>query len=153
MKHAIAITLLFFLSPIANAEFSIAGGFDIQHDAGRPYAEVRYFGEDWEHWSAWIGTDSSIGIELYTTADWIGLPKLQLGIGPEYAAPGNRIVSTPWAYQIRFEYKLTEQWDIGIKHRSNCKAICNNKYLEWIPHGEKEDWNHGYNFLYARFRF
>lgn len=152
MKYAIALILI-SLTTTANAEVTAAVGVDLVHDRGHPYAEIRYFGEDWEHWSVWLGTDRSVGAELYTTADWLGLPKLQLGLGVENAKGGNHIVSTPWAYQIRFEYEINEKWDVGLKHRSNCKKICNNSVLDWIPHGEAEDWNHGYNFLYLRHRF
>ena len=150
MKRAIVLLLL-LTSSIANAEFTIAGGVDIQHDRGHPYAEVRYFGEEWRHWSAWVGTDRMVGAELYTTIFGI-----QFGLGYEYAnekAGDNRIVSTPWAYQVRFEYSINDRWDIGLKHRSNCKMICDNELLDWLPHGEDEDWNYGYNFLYLRHRF
>jgi hypothetical protein len=148
MKHAIILALLLTASTTANAEISIAGGVDIAHDAGKPYAEIRYFGEEWRWWSAWIGTDRSIGAEVYTT-----IYDLEIGLGIENAKSGGEIVSTPWAYQIRFEYPINEKWGIGLKHRSNCKAVCNNDFLDWIPHGDKEDWNHGNNFLYIRHRF
>lgn len=147
MKYAIALALL-LTSSIANAEFSIAGGFDIQHDQGRPYAEVRYFGEDWRHWSAYVGTDNTVGIELYTS-----LFGIELGWGVEYANSGDQIVSTPLAYQLRFEYPINDTWDVGLKHRSNCKKVCNNDLLDWVPHGEQDSWNNGYNFLYLRHRF
>lgn len=147
MKYAIAIILL-LTTHTANAEFSIAGGVDLVHDAGRPYAEVRYFGEDWKHWSAWLGTDRSIGAEVYTT-----VYGLELGLGIENAKGDNTVVSTPWAYQIRFEYPINESWAVGVKHRSNCKMVCDNKLLDWVPHGEDKDFNHGFNFLYLRHRF
>lgn len=153
MKHLAAITLL-LLSFSARAEFTIAGGFDIAFDQGRPYAELRYFGEKYRFWNAYVATDSGIGAEVYYTFEGLN-GDIQFGWGLEYGVANPDIVDTNLAYDLRFEYYPSQlkDWSFGLKHRSNCKTVCDNELLKWARIGDDDSENHGYNFLFARWSF
>ena len=103
MKHLAAITLL-LLSFSARAEFTIAGGFDIAFDQGRPYAELRYFGETHKFWNAYIATDSGIGGEVYYIFEGLHAGDIHFGWGLEFGDANKDIVDTNLAYDLRIEY-------------------------------------------------
>jgi hypothetical protein len=150
MRKLIVILGLLLLPLYTHAEFSIASGVDVDHDAGKTYTEVRYFGEDWKHWSTYVGTNNTIGADVYFTV----YDKVQLALGVEYANKVSDVVSTNGAYQLRIEYLITNTWSVGVKHRSNCRTLC-NKYseLKWLPHGDIHTTNYGFNFLFVRYKF
>lgn len=125
----LVLFLCLFCTPVVYAQMSAAGGFDVRHDPGKPMFELRYFGEDWPYWSVYTGTDQTFGIELYYP--W---KRWEVGLGTEFARPTD-IVDTRFGYQIRFEYKFNKKWSVGIKHRSNCRDICNNDLLKWARVG------------------
>jgi hypothetical protein len=148
MKHAIALALL-LTSSIANAEFSIAGGADFWHDQGRPFIEIRYFGEEWRHWSAYVGNENTIGLELYTT-----IYGFELGMGIEHANAHTDIVDTTWAYGLRIERQFSKSdWSYGFKHRSNCRTVCDNDVMKAFRIGSDDSQNAGFNALFLRYRF
>lgn len=152
--------LLFALIPFtAQAEWSIAGGADIAFDAGKPYAEVRYFGEDWPYWSTYVGTENTVGFAFHR--EWgkgESFGSIQTGWGVEYANPGTDIVDTEWGYELRIEYLFPQHskwrdWSIAIKHRSNCQTVCDNDLLRPFRIGDDESENSGYNYLILRKTF
>jgi len=148
MKYILALLLL-LLTNAANAEFSIAGGADIHNDLGRPWVELRYFGEKFRHWSAYIDNEKTIGVEGYITL----FDKLDIGLGIEHSEAHSEIVDTEWAYGLRIEYHLNSKWDVGVKHRSNCRTVCDNDAMRFFRLGDDNSMNAGFNYLYLRHRF
>jgi len=149
MKRLIPLSLL--LLPLSsNAEFSIAGGQEFIHDdrVDEQSFELRYFGEEWKHWTAYIGNNNTIGGDLYYTNG-----SVEYGFGIEYADE-LELVGTNMAYQLRIDYNINEDWSVGVKHRSNCKDVCRNvPGLSWLPKGPEDESNTGYNFLMVRYKF
>lgn len=146
MKILAILLMLLFVPLGAQAEWSVAAGVDTVVPR-EPMVELRYFGETWKHWSAYISSNNVVGGEFYLHP---GL--FELGIGLEYARP-TEIVDTPLAYQLRLEYRINEALGIGIRHRSNCKEICDVRCLRPFRIGSDDSLNNGYNFLYLRYRF
>lgn len=150
MIKRIILTIVLFLAAqaaLGQESLTMAVGGDVIKDVGRPYVELRYYGQEWKHWSFYIVTDETIGIELYYP-----IGRWQLGLGPEYSRATN-IVSTNWGYQVRAEYWFKKDWALGIKHRSNCQVLCDNDVLKAFRIGKDDDRNQGYNYFYVRKRF
>lgn len=150
--------------PTANAEgMSVAAGMDVYH-SGSPYLELRYSGQRWKHWSAYLGTalvpeergrkrtlSPRMGVELYET--WFK-DRFLTGLGITLAQ-SDAIVSTPSRYQLRFGWRLKNGWAVELVHESNCRAVCNNSLMRWmIPSGANDEdaFNRGYNFVVFRRR-
>jgi len=150
IMKALIVALLFILAPMQNAsaEYTVALGADFVHVVGKPYGEVRYFGEKYPFWSTYVATDMTVGVDAYFT-----VKNLQLGLGMEYSSEYSTIVETKLGYQLRAEYVLSNTWAIGVKHRSNCKKLCDNKLLNFGRIGKTGTNNTGYNFLYVRYSF
>ncbi len=148
MKYTLAL-LIFLLATAANAEFSIAGGSDFRNDVGRPWVELRYFGEKFRHWSAYVDNERTIGLEGYITF----FDKLDIGMSIEHSKTHPDIVDTAWAYGLRIEYHFNSKWDVGVKHRSNCRTVCDNDVMKFFRLGDDDSINRGFNYLYLRRRF
>lgn len=124
---------------------SAAIGGDVVHDPGKRYAEVRLSGL---HWSAHVGTDEAIGVELHTRG------RFQIGAGLEHADPARLpLVESSWAYTLRFDLSLGERWGVGVKHRSSCSTVCPQLGVGWLALDDKGSENRGYNWIYARWSF
>ena len=150
MKHLIPLLLL-SLPFSANADVSIASGFDFLHDKGKPYTEIRYHGEDWKYWTVYAGTDNTFGGDLYYTL----FKQWEVGFGIEHANGGeDSKVETEAAYQGRIDYNIDEHWAVSYKHRSNCKDLCRQfPGLSWMPKGSEDKHNSGLNYITLRYTF
>lgn len=150
LRITLITSLLLLLSFSAHAELSIAGGVDVWKAPGDVYGELRYTGEDWNHWSLYTGTDGSVGGDVFIT-----YKRFIFGLGAEYAFSYDpEVVDTDWGYQFRIEYKINENWSGFFKHVSNCRKICKDgKMLDFLPHGDQDTTNHGFNYLGLRYSF
>ena len=178
---ALAVTLTTLLStlavPLASAEgvtatewdrvqklqrsepgdWSLALGYDPMHgETG--YAEVRYFGGRWKHWSAYLGStvptttgshsSLRLGAELYET--WFS-GRFETGLGVTLTTPDS-VVATTLRYQLRAEVILNYGFSLGVVHESNCASLCRSLSLP-LPRGPENKPNLGYNFVFVRWRF
>lgn len=140
----VAVLVMWFvlavLSHDARAEWSAAGGSDLRSG----YAEVRY---DDELWGAWLGANASsprVGAELHTT--W---RSLLFGAGAVLAKP-DEVVGSALRYELRVEWRATENLSFGVIHESNCRHICKNGILSALPHASGKTANEGHNFVVLR---
>lgn len=127
----------------ARAEWSAAGGSDLRSG----YVEVRY---DDELWGAWLGANASsprVGAELHTT--W---RSLLFGAGAVLAKP-DEVVGSALRYELRVEWRATQNLSFGVVHESNCRHICKNGILSALPHASGKTANEGHNFVVLRIRW
>lgn len=165
------LTLILLLPLSANAdpitlfggesEFSLALGADVHKDMGKKYGELRYreilsenglfgwgLGDDFG-FSLYAGEMNTYGVDIYLT-----FGKLMLAWGAELADRTNEVVDSNGGYELLIEYAFTEHWALGIKHRSNCRQICSKvPGLSFLPKGDDDKTNGGYNFLVLRYTF
>ena len=166
MIKNILFTLVLLLSFSANADpislfggesnFSLAYGPDIHKAPQQNYGEMRYretlhvFEEDtyWDEfgYSLYVGGMYTLGADLYITRN-----KWMFGWGIEGAKRNSDVVDSTGGYELLIEYEIAEQWALSLKHRSNCRQICRN--LPFMPKGDEELANGGYNFLMLRYIF
>ncbi len=138
------------------SEISLAYGPDIHKDLGKKYWEFRYretlhiFQEDtyWDEFgfSAYSGSMYTLGGDL-----WITRNNWMFGFGVEGAKRDSDVVDSTGGYELLIEYKITKQWALSLKHRSNCRQICRN--IPFLPKGDEDLSNGGFNFLMARYNF
>jgi hypothetical protein len=155
------ITILFILASLGwtsvQAEWAVSAGADVQHDEGRPFAEIRYLDLDTPFfhgtkyafsWSAFVGIDETIGAEIfYPYKDW------EFGWGIEHSSYQEGMVETEWKYQLRIGYNFTKNWSVQLLHKSNCQKVCTKLPLDFLPHGSEDKENHGLNYLTASYRW
>ncbi len=169
IKNA-ALALILLLSFSANAEdttifggesnFSLALGTDIHKALGHVYGEFRYretlhvFEEDtyWDEFgfSLYTGSMITFGGDLYITRNnWM------FGFGLEGAKSDDEVVDSTGGYELLIEYALPwEHWAISLKHRSNCRQICRAvPGLDWMPKGDENKSNGGFNWIMLRYTF
>ena len=157
MKRLLMVLLL-LIPVVANAEVAITYGQDVVHATGDEFAELRYidtstpffYGTDYASgWSAYVGTDETIGIEwFYPYRNW------EFGLGVENSDTDTSVIGTEWKYQLRIGYLITEHWSVQLLHKSNCSSVCEQvPLMDIFPHGPDDKPNHGYNYLSASFRF
>lgn len=148
--------------------FSLAAGGDVIHtddpDEGaqaldKEYYEIRYrqmffdLGTqnffDTFGWHAYLGNKDTIGIGIYATSG-----PFMFGWGIESAEP-DALTSTEGGYEILLEVMLTEHFALGLKHRSNCKSVCDGRIpgLDLLPRGDEDTHNRGWNYLTLRYNF
>lgn len=155
MKN-ILITFLLLMPTIASAEWAVGTGWDVHHGDGKNYTELRYidanlfFEENWYEfgWSAYLGTDNTLGIELYVPLeDW------ELGFGVEHSDYQADIVETEWKYELRAGYNFSKNWSVQIFHKSNCRDICKVPVLNMLPSGPDDKSNKGFNYVGLMYRW
>lgn len=148
--QCLTLIILTLLSAPTLAELSVAAGKSmyLHHERSKPWFEIRYFGKNWNHWSTFAST-TGIGGELYR--GW-HKDSLETGLGIAFGSKDAN-VGTTWWYQGRFEWRFTPQFSVGGLHESNCRGVCDNSLLDWIPHGKKGEANSGRNYIYLRWRF
>ena len=149
------------------SHWSVAAGFDFIHTEDeddeaqaldKEYYEVRYRGQLYTYsdnfvdtfgWSAYVGNKDTIGLGIYGTSG----PFL-FGWGIEAAEP-DALTSTEGGYELLLEWKLAADWAVSLKHRSNCKAVCDGRIpgLDLLPHGDEDTHNRGWNYLTLRYIF
>ncbi len=157
------------------SEWSIAGGYDIIHsydddrrieeaqedepELVEEYWEARYRSELYQFdtddgvrsglgLSIYGGSKNTVGFGIYGTYG----PML-FGWGIEHAEP-DYLTSTEGGYEILLEWRVLDDWSIGLKHRSNCKSVCSKTGLDNIlPHGDEDSTNRGWNYLFVRYNF
>ena len=169
MLKTILLTLVLLLPFSANAEFTLFGGEsefslafgpDIYKEVGKKYGELRYretlylfkgdgiWGGFWDEfgYSAYAGSMTTLGLDLYITHNqWM------FGWGIEGARKNTDVVDSTGGYELLIEYAFTEQWALSLKHRSNCRQICRN--ISFLPKGDEDKSNGGFNFLLLRYMF
>lgn len=143
---------------IASAEWAAGYGWDVLHDRGAGYGELRYidtttpFFHDTDYalgWSAFLGTRNTVGVELFYP-----YKKWEIGFGVEYSDEGEDVVETAWKYEVRVGYLMTEQWSVQWFHKSNCRDICSKTGLDNIlPHGPDDKSNRGFNYVGLMYRW
>lgn len=149
-----------------DSEFSIAAGVDIIHSNDNDleesvddeYWEIRYRHKLFELDSLLI--DSGIGFNIHAGAkDTIGVglygtfgPFLA-GLGIE-SAEKDLLTSTQGGYEIMLEWRFHTDWALSLKHRSNCKYVCEQvPLMDVLPHGSESTHNRGWNYLTLRYNF
>ena len=165
MKNLLAVSLLAASMTVQADEdklfdgtVSIFGGVDTIHDKGDNYFELRYQDADAFQltdnpayhfgWATWVGSNDTLGLGLaYESENW------SFGIGPQMHSAGEDVVETGWGYQILIEYKLFPQVYVGVSHVSNCRDVCTKLPLDFIPHGDEDDSNKGWNYVGLRWNF
>ncbi len=156
MKKILEVILL-LLPMTAQSEWAIGTGWDGRHDQGRNYTELRYidtelfFEDKWYEfgWQAFLGTDETIGLEMY-----FPLKNWELGWGVEHSTFEEDIVETEWKYQIRIGYNFTDQLSAQLWHKSNCRDICTKvPGLSILPHGNDTQSNRGLNYVGLQYRW
>lgn len=126
---------------LAAIVFSVALGADIHHAQGEPFVEMRLESKVADVWFSLYG----VGAGLH----WGD--KVRFGLGVEYGSAREQ-VETRLAYALRLEYRLSKQWGLGVKHRSNCRKLCRGDLLRPFNLGN-DGHNRGYNYLYLRRKF
>ena len=135
--------------------FSLASGSDIHKAIGYEYGEVRYRetlynfkGDFWDDFgfSLYAGTMMTLGGDLYLTHN-----KWMYAIGIEGAESDEDVVDSVGGYELLVEYAVTEHWALSLKHRSNCRQIC--RHLDFMPKGDEDKSNGGFNWLLIRYSF
>lgn len=151
MKKLILLAVL--LIPVTgfaeDDKITVFGGVDTKHDRGEIFSEIRYHGEKHMNfygydigWSVYIGANNTTGIELvYPYKDW------EFGWGIENSDAIENVVETVWKYGIRIEYNINNWLSVGLVHKSNCRDLCTQLPLDFIPHGSSEHSNRGFNYI------
>jgi len=171
MLKNILLTLILLLPLSANAEqftlfggeseFSLALGRDIHKAPEQNYGEIRYrevlsenglfgwgLGDDFG-FSLYAGEMNTYGADIYLT-----FGKMMFAWGAEIADRTDDVVDSNGGYELLIEYAFTEHWALGIKHRSNCRQICDQvPGFSVLPKGDEDKTNGGYNFLVLRYTF
>ena len=144
------LTILILACAPALAEPSVAGGMplDLHYERNRAWFEIRHFGTRWPHWSAALSVTGVTGDIYKSWRD--GTFEAGLGIG--FGSP-DRNIGTNWWYTQRFEWRFTPQFSVGGLHESNCRGVCDNSLMRWMPRGTKSEANSGRNYGYLRWRF
>jgi hypothetical protein len=143
------------------SEFSLALGRYVHKDKGKGYGEARYretlsengflgtgIGDRFGY-SLYIGESNTYGADLFQ--NW---GNFMFGFGIEAADNNETVVESTAGYELLFEYAITPNWAISLKHRSNCRQICESvPGMKILPHGSKDKANGGFNFLMLRYTF
>jgi len=165
MVKELLLTLMLLLPLSATADpftlaggeskFSLAAGPDVHQDQGKIYGEFRYRetlhtfrGDFWDEFgfSLYTGSMITIGGDLYIThGSWM------YGLGIEGAKKDTEVVDSTGGYELLIEYGFNAQWALSFKHRSNCRTFC--RHLSFMPKGDKDKKNGGFNFIMLRYSF
>lgn len=127
--------------------YSIAAGFDVRHDFGTPYVELRY--QD-HPWSTYVGWDHRDGPRFGADLTWYEHGLFSSALGVTYATPDEE-VGTRLRYEIRLAWQLSRRYALELVHESNCSAVCRLLHLP-LPRGPTDKPNDGQNWLVLRYR-